>query len=202
MGRTVMPFSFVLEEERGRWGAFRRALPKEDQKAFDCLFDQAKFHTPDAVYTSHPWPMETILLSICLEHEEMLGEILGEVRRNASLPTERVVLTACVKTDRRALLCTLRVTIFGRGCRLPSVTAVRIFPSFLEFWPGGRDGFCLGYSRSLKMGLMSLKGTLRVRFIIPRNPNPTSAGSRGIILGSYRSPSTFTGMETRVPPRI
>ncbi len=79
MGRTVMPFSFVLEEERARWGAFRRALPKEDQKAFDRLFDRAKFHTPAAVYMSHPWPMETILLSICLEHEKMLAEIQGKL---------------------------------------------------------------------------------------------------------------------------
>ncbi len=35
MGRTVMPFSHVLESERERWKPFRRALSKEDQEAFD-----------------------------------------------------------------------------------------------------------------------------------------------------------------------
>ena len=84
MGRTVMPFSFVLEEERGRWKEFRRALNKEDQEAFDRLFDRAKFHTHASVYMAHAWPLETILLSICLEHEKMLGDILNKLKeRNA-----------------------------------------------------------------------------------------------------------------------
>ena len=76
MGRSVMPFSYVLEAEHGRWKEFRRGLNKEDQEAFDRLFDRAKTHTSAGVYMSHPWPLETILLSICLEHEKMLGEIL------------------------------------------------------------------------------------------------------------------------------
>ena len=80
MGRTVMPFSLVLEKERGRWKEFRKSLSKEDQGAFDRLFDRAKFHTSAAVYMSHPWPLETILLSICLEHEKLLAEILSKLR--------------------------------------------------------------------------------------------------------------------------
>jgi hypothetical protein len=77
MGRTVLPFSFVLEEERERWKGFRKSLNKEDQQAFDRLFDRAKFHTHAGVYMACSWPMETILLSICLEHEKMLGAIRG-----------------------------------------------------------------------------------------------------------------------------
>jgi len=80
MGRTVMPFSFVLDAERGNWKDFRKHLSKEDQEAFDRLFDRAKIHTSAAVYMSHPWPLETILLSICLEHEKMLGEILSKLK--------------------------------------------------------------------------------------------------------------------------
>jgi hypothetical protein len=80
MGRTVMPFSFVLEEERERWKGFRRSLAKEDQEAFDRLFDRAKFHTHASVYMSHSWPMETILLSICLEHGKMIEEILSKLK--------------------------------------------------------------------------------------------------------------------------
>ena len=80
MGRTVMPFSFVLEAEHGRWKEFRKGLSKEDQQAFDRLFDRAKMHTSAGVYMSHPWPLETILLSICLEHEKMLGEIMGKLK--------------------------------------------------------------------------------------------------------------------------
>ena len=45
MGRTITPFSYVLESEHGRWKGFRKALKKEDQEVFDRLFDRAKFHT-------------------------------------------------------------------------------------------------------------------------------------------------------------
>jgi hypothetical protein len=76
MGRTVMPFSHVLESERERLKPFRRAFSKGDQEAFDRLFDRAKMHTSAGVYMACPWPMDTILLSICLEHEKMIEEIL------------------------------------------------------------------------------------------------------------------------------
>ncbi len=77
MGRTVLAFSQVMEAERERFRSFRRSLSKEDQEAFDRLFDRAKMHTSAGVYMSHPWPMETILLSICLEHGKIIEEILG-----------------------------------------------------------------------------------------------------------------------------
>jgi hypothetical protein len=77
MGRTVMPYSQVMEAERERFRAFRRALSKEDQEAFDRLFDRAKMHTSAGVYMlSNPWPMDTILLSICLEHGKVIEQIL------------------------------------------------------------------------------------------------------------------------------
>jgi hypothetical protein len=44
---------------------------------FDRLFDRAKMHTSAGVYMSRPWPMDTIFLSICLEHGKMIEEILG-----------------------------------------------------------------------------------------------------------------------------
>ena len=80
MGRTVMPFSYVLEQEHGRWKGFRKGLSKEDQEAFDRLFDRAKFHTAAGVYMAHPYPLETILLSICLGTEKMIGEILAKLK--------------------------------------------------------------------------------------------------------------------------
>ena len=80
MGRTVMPFSYVLEKEHGRWKEFRKALSKEDQGAFDRLFDRAKFHTAAGVYMANPYPLETILVSIILEHEKMIGDILKKLK--------------------------------------------------------------------------------------------------------------------------
>ncbi len=77
MGRTVLPYSHVMESERERFRSFRRALSKEDQEAFDRLFDRAKLHTSAGVYMAHPWPMETILLSILVEHGKIIEKILG-----------------------------------------------------------------------------------------------------------------------------
>jgi hypothetical protein len=55
-------------------------LSKKDQEAFDRLFDRAKMHTSAGVYMAHSWPMETILLSICLEHGRMIEKILGKLK--------------------------------------------------------------------------------------------------------------------------
>jgi DNA-binding protein HU-beta len=57
-------------------------LEQRNQEAFDRLFDRAKMHTSVGVYMAHSWPMETILLRICLEHEKMLGEILANLKKN------------------------------------------------------------------------------------------------------------------------
>jgi hypothetical protein len=54
-------------------------LSKEDQEAFDRLFDRAKMHTSAGVYMDHPWLMDTILLSIILEHGKMIEEILRQL---------------------------------------------------------------------------------------------------------------------------
>lgn len=81
MGRTVAPYSHVMELERQWWAPFRRALKsKEDQEAFDRLFDRAKFHTHAGVYMAHSWPMETILVSILLEHGKLIEKIQSKLK--------------------------------------------------------------------------------------------------------------------------
>jgi len=75
VGRTVLPYSQVLEREYNEWKKFRRGLRKEDQRAFDCLFDLARIHVQAGVYASRPWPLEAILISILLEHHKTLEEL-------------------------------------------------------------------------------------------------------------------------------
>jgi hypothetical protein len=76
MGRTLPPFSQLIEAERRRWASFRRALPKEDQAAFDRLFDCAKLHIQAGGMVSRPWPFETIVMAVLLEHEKRIERIL------------------------------------------------------------------------------------------------------------------------------
>jgi hypothetical protein len=80
MGRTVLPFSRVLEQEVQEWRKFRRGLRKEDQQFLDRLFEEARLHVQAGVYASRPWPFETILMSILLEHERTLVELRSKIR--------------------------------------------------------------------------------------------------------------------------
>jgi hypothetical protein len=72
MGRTVLPYSQLWEAERQRWLKFRRALRKEDQVHLDRLFESARLHLQAGVYAASPWPMESLLLSMLLEHQKTL----------------------------------------------------------------------------------------------------------------------------------
>ena len=75
MERTILPFSQVLDQEVQEWKKFRRALQKEDQQFLDQLFEKARLHVQAVGDASRPWPFETILISILLEHEKALAEL-------------------------------------------------------------------------------------------------------------------------------
>ena len=44
MGKTLPPFSQLIEQERRRWVPFRRALLQPDQVAFDAL--ESRYSNP------------------------------------------------------------------------------------------------------------------------------------------------------------
>jgi hypothetical protein len=81
MGRTVLPYSHAWEAERQRWQKFRRALRRQDQEQFDRLFEAVRLHLQAGVYASHPWPLETMLLSMLLEHQKALAELQARLQR-------------------------------------------------------------------------------------------------------------------------
>ncbi len=75
MGRTVLPYSQVWEEERQRWWKFRRALRKEDQGHLDRLFESARLHLQAGVYAANPWPLESMFMAMLLEHEKAIAKL-------------------------------------------------------------------------------------------------------------------------------
>src|SRR5262245_13586882 len=77
MGRTLPPFSQLIEYERRAWTPFRRALRKDDQATFDRLFDCAKLHVQAGVYLSRPWPFEVIAMAMLLEQHKRLEQLLA-----------------------------------------------------------------------------------------------------------------------------
>lgn len=76
MGRTLPPFSQLIERERRAWAPFKRALRKADQAVFDHLFDCAKLHVQAGVYLSRPWPFEVIAMAMLLEHHKWIEQLL------------------------------------------------------------------------------------------------------------------------------
>jgi hypothetical protein len=80
MGRTVAPFSQILEAEFESWNKFRRALRREDQEAFDALFAAAKYHVAAMVYASRLTPLEAILMGILVEHQKAIAQLRGRIR--------------------------------------------------------------------------------------------------------------------------
>jgi hypothetical protein len=59
-------FSQTIEQERQRWMSFRRALAKEDQAAFDNMFDWAKEQLQAEVHLGRPLRFEVVLMDIFL----------------------------------------------------------------------------------------------------------------------------------------
>jgi len=80
MGRTVLPYSQVWEAERQRWQKFRRALRQGDQVHLDRLFESARLHLQAGVHASNPWPLESMLLSMLLEHQKALSALAESLR--------------------------------------------------------------------------------------------------------------------------
>ncbi|MBI4763994.1 MAG: hypothetical protein HY787_05240 [Deltaproteobacteria bacterium] len=79
MGRTVLPYSQILEREYQDWKKFRRGLRREDQAVLDRLFDLARLHVQAGVYASRPWPLETILVSILIEQDKALAGLRAKL---------------------------------------------------------------------------------------------------------------------------
>lgn len=78
MGRTVPTFTMSLERELRSWSAYRRALRREDQEAFDRLFASARQHLAESAAAARPIPFEAMLLSMLLEQQKEIARLKGE----------------------------------------------------------------------------------------------------------------------------
>ena len=73
MGRTLASATQLVLHEQDALAKFRRALRKEDQRAFDYLFRAARYQVAAIAYASHLLPLETMLLAMLIEeHKRVL----------------------------------------------------------------------------------------------------------------------------------
>ncbi|MDA2916862.1 hypothetical protein MYX64_08500 [Nitrospinae bacterium AH_259_B05_G02_I21] len=80
MGRTVLSATQVVLREQKSWRKFRRALRKEDQEAFDELFQAARYHVAALSYASKPTPLEPILISMLIEQHKAIRALEERVK--------------------------------------------------------------------------------------------------------------------------
>ncbi len=67
MGKSILPYSQVVDLVEGFFTPYRRCMTKEDKARFDRLFNFARRHTPGGVVLSDPDPFRPIVLAMLLE---------------------------------------------------------------------------------------------------------------------------------------
>ena len=75
MGRTEPTFRNLLDRLEADWRDYRRGLTGEEQKAFDALFQKARAHASASMNAARADPMESVFLSMLLEHEQELRRL-------------------------------------------------------------------------------------------------------------------------------
>ena len=74
MGKSITPYSHVVDQVEAAFSDFRRALTRADQARCDTLFNYARRHTPGGVLQSDPDPFRTVLLGMLIELMRRLDE--------------------------------------------------------------------------------------------------------------------------------
>lgn len=72
MGRTLVTFAQLVQQEIIAWRRYRRALRAEEQQALDELFAAARRHSAAGAYLARDTPFEVMLLSMLLEHQKQI----------------------------------------------------------------------------------------------------------------------------------
>jgi hypothetical protein len=109
MGKTLPPFSQLIESERRRWPPFKRILPKADQATFDQLFDCAKLHVRASVMVSRPWAKVTergtvASISRMFRSQKDLRRLAQEATKTAALLTNDLLGWLCTEEAQKASL--------------------------------------------------------------------------------------------------
>lgn len=74
MGRTLQPYSHLVDSIYERFSKFRKALRKEDRRSFDALMMAARSQLQVGVMSAQPNPFDSMAMSMMIElHKEVLS---------------------------------------------------------------------------------------------------------------------------------
>ena len=79
MGRTNPTYRDQLSAIEDEWGAYRRALRRQDQDIFDHLFVYARDHADAAGHLNHADPLAPIWMAIAIEQDRRITELEARV---------------------------------------------------------------------------------------------------------------------------
>jgi len=80
LGRSSPTYRRASERIIQEWRGFRRALCPEDREAFDRLLEHVRDHAAAGSSCDSPDPVESMLMSMLLEHEKELRRLRREER--------------------------------------------------------------------------------------------------------------------------
>ncbi|MBU45173.1 MAG: hypothetical protein CMN76_18320 [Spirochaetaceae bacterium] len=75
MGRTLQPYSHLVDSVYERFSKFRKALRKEDRDSFDALMMAARAQLQVGVMAAQPNPFDSMAMSMMIEMHKRIIEL-------------------------------------------------------------------------------------------------------------------------------
>ncbi|HNA79610.1 MAG TPA: hypothetical protein PKY99_09165 [Turneriella sp.] len=75
MGRTVAPYSMIIEQVMHRFENFRRTLRRHDREAFDELMRVARLQVQAGVMAQHPNAFDSMSMAMLIHLKREIDEL-------------------------------------------------------------------------------------------------------------------------------
>lgn len=85
MGRTVAPYSLVIEQVLSRFDNFRRTLRRCDREAFDELMRIARLQVQAGVMAQHPNAFDSMSMAMLIHLKREINELKEQIKKNGEL---------------------------------------------------------------------------------------------------------------------
>ena len=85
MGRTVVPYSLVIEQVMHRFDNYRRTLRREDREAFDDLMRVAKMQVQAGVMAQHPNAFDSMSMAMLVQLKREINELKINIKNQGEL---------------------------------------------------------------------------------------------------------------------
>lgn len=75
MGRTVIPYSMVIDQVARRFDGFRKTLRRDDREAFDDLMRIARMQVQAGVMAQHPNAFDSMSMAMLIHLKREMSEL-------------------------------------------------------------------------------------------------------------------------------